>query len=354
MSVLSLNERKNYSILDIAKLICAILIVSAHFASETASFPQIIDYAFSVYVIAVPFFFCCSGFLFFDKLKSLQTREQKREYFVKYQKRIWTMYGLWTLVYLPFIIISWIRKGPEAWTRILKWLHTSLVFQTYSTIWFLPALAVGVAIGYFAFSRLKKVPMIIIVAVLYLLGTFGYSYSFIFEGTVVERIYDVYLLIFKTTRNGLFNAFPFIYIGYVFANKSEASIKKNFTKASLLTALCFLLIVVESFVLKLKFGVTGMDFIIALVPFTYFLMETLLGFKLKERNLYIVFRKLSLLIFVSQRLFLSALPSVMPSVFAVLYSNSYLGLLIVMMLTVGFSLAIYSLSKKLPFLKRFM
>ena len=81
-------RRKNYSALDVAKFLCAILIISAHFASEWASFPTLLDYAFSIYIIAVPFFFCCSGFLFFTKINALQSKEEKKKYFVSYQKRI--------------------------------------------------------------------------------------------------------------------------------------------------------------------------------------------------------------------------------------------------------------------------
>ena len=110
----------------------------------------------------------------------------------------------------------------------------------------------------------------------------------------------------------------------------------------------------ESFFLKLKFDVTGMDFIFTLLPFTYFLMKTLLGIDLKERGVYVYCRKLSLLMFVSQRLFLSVFPAVFPSLFGVLYKNNYVGLFIVLALTIGFSLAVVLLSKKVKMLKWIM
>ena len=103
-----LQERNNYWSLDVAKFICAVLVISAHFASEMGNFPAIIDYGFSIYVIAVPFFFACSGFLFFKKWLPMENEDRKR-YLKSYQKRIWIMYGCWTMVYLPFQIISWIK-----------------------------------------------------------------------------------------------------------------------------------------------------------------------------------------------------------------------------------------------------
>lgn len=348
-------KRKNYCTLDIAKFVCAVLIIAAHFASEWAEFPTLIDYAFSVYIIAVPFFFCCSGFLFFTKMNALETKEEKKKYFLSYQKRIWIMYGIWTAIYLPFIIMSWVRNNIFTWVQFLKWLHQSVVFQTYSTIWFLPALAVGVALTYLLVTNVKKTwGCVTICAGLYLIGSFGYSYSFLFNGTVIGRVYEWYLLAFKTTRNGLFNAVPFLYMGYIFTKNSVDVKVKNFIINGCITVGCFILVVLESFLLKLKFNVTGMDFIYTLVPFTYFLMKTLLSVDLKERKIYIWFRKLALLMFVSQRLFLSALPSVLPKVFNFLYLNSYLGVVVVLTLTIGFSAALVALSKKIKFLKWIM
>ena len=68
--------RKNYFSLDIAKFVCAIMILSAHFASERGHFTGIVDYLFSLYIFAVPFFFACSGFLFLKNSKIFQAMRQ--------------------------------------------------------------------------------------------------------------------------------------------------------------------------------------------------------------------------------------------------------------------------------------
>ena len=349
-------QRKNYWTLDIAKFICAILIISAHFASEIATFPTLIDYVFSVYIIAVPFFFCCSGFLFFKKLNALEEAAEKRKYFWSYQKRIWIMYGVWSLIYMTFVVATWIRKGICTWAQFLKWLHMAVVSQTYATIWFLPALAVGIALTYLLVTKVKnKWGCIAICIGLYVIGSLGYSYNFICKDTFVGKIYEWYLIAFKTTRNGLFNAVPFLYMGYLFATRKDTNeYRQQVWKDVVLMAACFALVVAESFFLKLNFDVTGMDFIFALLPFTYFLMKTLLGIDLKERGVYVYCRKLSLLMFVSQRLFLSVFSVVFPSLFGVLYKNSYVGLFIVLVLTIGFSLVVVLLSKKVKSLKWIM
>lgn len=347
-----LTERKNYWSLDVAKLICAVLIMSAHFAAEWGNFPTIIDYGFSLYVIAVPFFFVCSGFLFFKKWISMNN-EDRKQYLISYQKRIWIMYGCWTLVYIPFEVIYWIKEG-DVLTKALEWLHTALVFQTYSTIWFLPALAVGIAVVCFLWSHFSKRSMIVIAALLYVFGMLGYTYNFLIEGTVIGQIMDLYLLVFETSRNGLFNAVPFIVMGLVLSQSEIVPNKKECIKNALFSLFFLLFIVVEAFTLKMKFAVTGMDVGLFLVPFVYFFVKTLLSVELADRKAWLWCRKFSLLIFVSQRVFLSALPIAFSSFFDVLYSNSYVGLVIVWCLTISFCMLFNKLSEKIKFLKRFI
>lgn len=347
-----MQVRKNYWALDAAKLLCALTIISAHFAAEWGKFPTLIDYGFSIYVIAVPFFFCCSGFLFFKKMNQYKGDKERNSYFWAYQKRLWIMYGCWTLVYLPFVVFSWIERDIFGWRQILKWLHMAVVIQTYATIWFLPALAIGIALVYFLVFRLDKRKMIVLSVLLYTFGALGYTYNFLVEGTLVGDFYDIYLLIFKTTRNGLFNAAPFVYMGCLIAGKEVSAENRPQRRYVLLAAGSLFMIAAESFCLKLCFQVTGMDIGIFIVPFVYFFTMMLVGWELRDHRIWLWCRKCSMLIFLSQRLFLSALPSVFPTFFGALYSNSYVGLLLLITMTTVFSMIFIEVSKHCLFLKR--
>ncbi len=352
MSTSSLTIRKNYCSLDIAKFFCAILIISAHFASELGNFPTIIDYGFSLYIIAVPFFFCCSGFLFFKKLYALPTKEEKKKYFIQYEKRIWTMYGLWSAVYFVHVVYDWVVDQELGVVVFLKHLYRSIVFSSYSTIWFLPALGVGVAITYFLVMKLKKKQIFIIAILLYIFSMFGYTYRFIITETPVGTFYDIYDKFFVSSRNGVFNGVPFIFMGSLIAQKDIKPSAKGFFKFAIPAGVSLGLVVIEAFVLKLKFSVTGMDVGIFIVPFTYFFIMTVLRLDIKENKLWIWFRKLSLLIFVSQRIFLSVLPDMFPTVFGKIYANSYIGLVAVIGMTIAFSVVLILLSKKVKFIKK--
>ncbi len=349
----TLQVRKNYWSLDVAKFFCAILIISAHFASEWGSFPTLIDYCFSLYVIAVPFFFCCSGFLFFKKLNALPTQEDKKTYFKQYEKRIWTMYALWSVVYFIHVVYDWIFIDDEiSFIIFIKYLYRCIVFSSYSTIWFLPALGIGIAITYFLVMRLNKQQITLIAVLLYIFGMFGYTYRFVIENTALGSFYDIYDVLFISSRNGVFNGVPFIFMGYVVSSKEIKTSVKGFFKHAVFSGISLVLLIVEAFFLKLKFNVTGMDISIFVVPFTYFFIMALMHIDLKENIVFLWCRKLSLLIFVTQRLFLTVLPSFFPSVFEKIYSNSYIGLVAVLGMTIAFSVLLILLSKKVKFIKK--
>lgn len=183
-------------------------------------------------------------------------------------------------------------------------------------------------------------------------GMFGYTYKFIVDGTPIGNFYDLYLVVFKTTRNGVFNAVPFIFIGYLISFKEIKPSVKGFFKFAIPAGVSLVLMVAEAFLLKLKFNVTGMDVCVFVVPFTYFFIMAVMHIDLKENKIWIWCRKLSLLIFVTQRLFLTMLPDFFPNVFAVIYSNSYIGLVAVIGITVAFSVLFTLLSDKIKFLKK--
>ena len=65
-------KKEKYGAIDIVKFLFAILIVCAHYISEYADgrINKFIEYASSLYIIVVPFFFVCSGFLLFTKVLS--------------------------------------------------------------------------------------------------------------------------------------------------------------------------------------------------------------------------------------------------------------------------------------------
>jgi hypothetical protein len=89
-----------------------------------------------------------------------------------------------------------------------------------------------------------------------------------------------------------------------------------------------------------------------LIPAIYFMMSWLVQVELTPQPIYLLFRNLSMLIFLGQRLFITAFPSVLPeSYMAFVTKNNYVGLLIFGSQIVVFAFLIEYFSKKFKWLK---
>ena len=90
------------------------------------------------------------------------------------------------------------------------------------------------------------------------------------------------------------------------------------------------------------------------MPFTYFFLEFLLALQLPDRKTYRQMRDMSTLIFLGQRIYITALPAVLPAAWsAAAFRNPYLGLALVAGLTALQSWALIRLSEIVAPLKVF-
>lgn len=299
-----MTTRVHYNAMDVVKFLSAILLVCAHTASERVSLPKMLDLCCSLYIITVPFFFIASSFLFYKKLDSLSESEQQLSY-ERYSKRIWIMYLAWSLVYFCFVVTKWITNGLVT-QDIIRYFHHALVFTTYPTIWFLPALWIGVSLVYILRYRLKwsNAGVFILSLVLYCIGAIGYSYHSL--SPFLEAVNDAYTSVFVTWRNGVFNAFVYAFIGYIVAIRGGASLKKSIIG----TIVWGILFLFEAFTMKRIVPSADANFLFLLIPFSYFFFSLISQIKLPESKIYIPLRKMSMLMFVSQRIFLTAIPSI--------------------------------------------
>lgn len=128
---------------------------------------------------------------------------------------------------------------------------------------------------------------------------------------VVKSVYDWYMDVFITWRNGLFNAVPYIAIGLLLA---DDGLNKISIRVSLpLTVLFCGAFIIEAFCITRFHFSTATDMGFMMYPAIFFMMHSLILWRwVKPRPIWIHCRNLSMLIFLSQRLFLSAIPGVLP------------------------------------------
>lgn len=116
------------------------------------------------------------------------------------------------------------------------------------------------------------------------------------------------------------------------------SIKANLKYAAL-CAVFGILFVAEAFATKKLLSAPNANTVFMLLPFVYFAVKFLLGVNIPDNKICYVLRKLSTTMFLSQRIFLTALPVLFPnSVFENLLSfNSFGGLIYIIVITIAFS-----------------
>lgn len=297
--------KKTYGILDITKFISALLVIAIHCApfievNETLNFVfvQIIAR------LAVPFFFITSGWLFFRNINPNQGMRDitNVESLKHYWFRICKLYLVWSVLYLPLLLLSWIQGGFEMQT-ILRLIRDILFNGTYYHLWFLPALLLGIPLVYVLYTTIKKRWMLWITFLLYLVGmlinVYGASLS---DVMLVGPMLQGYVALLVTSRNGLFFAPIFLALGIYVQSFLQDNYKKQSGIALLIS---FCLFCGEAWMLKeagIMHELTSMYFM--LVPTVFFLFMFLMQFDIQAPKLCPILRRMSLLIYVSHIYFI--------------------------------------------------
>lgn len=349
-----METKKVYGALDLAKFVMAVLILLGHTANEWAHSTGILHYLLSC-DFTVPTFFAISGFLFFNKLKQMNMRSERVAYYKKWSVRILKMYLVWTLIYFVFVLTGWIQNGVTL-IRVLKYLMFSVTAMSYATIWFLPALWMGMTICFLLFEYCpKKGWVYTIILVLWTIGLLGDPYRFVLipKSTILTAIYNQYMDIFCTFRDGMFYAVAYLTVGYLLANrKYEMSLVKSGLGVIVFQAL----FLVEAIFIKRYNPSSNTDMAIFMLPSAYFILAFLLKLNIKSTPFLLCLRDCSMLIFLGQRLFLTAIPSVLPDSFSqqIVALPELVIYLIFATITILFAVIVAWLSKKYSCLRVLM
>ena len=346
-----MNARKQYNSLDIAKFIAAILIIIIH-ANPFSTYSNVAAYAFRniIATVAVPFFFVTSGFLFAVKLNSLPN-EEKASYFKKYFLRLLTMYLLWSAVYFIFVLADWIKNG-FTYTDLLIYVRDFFFEGSYSTIWFLPALMTAVTIVYILKKRFTYFQIFLMALPFYLFACLGSSYYGLTQQIpLLGDLFKVYYSFFDTIKNGVLFGWVYVALGGIFSENTEKFIMP-FKKSFILIAVFFVIMVAETVGQRLLgWSSKGVDTKLMLLPLTLFIFSLILSVKCSNKTIYIWMRKLSLLMFLSQRIFLSLFDLFL--VDTIFVQNSVIYFSSILCLTLLFSYLFIKLSDKIKVLKMF-
>ena len=344
---------KQYKSIDLAKFVCAILIIILHTA-PFASYSRVLTVGFRNIItpIAVPFFFVASGFIAFKKIDGLAGQEQT-QYVIKHLKRILVMYLIWSAVYFGFVVVKWTRAEDFSYWYVLEYVKDFFFEGSYSTIWFLPALFVAVLLVWLLHKKLSYKKMFLIACVVYLFTLGGSSYyGLVSKISFIKWIYDMYYSFFDTIKNGVCFGFIFVCMGAMLAEKEETVVAKGSMLQTLIgCGVCALLLAVEELAIGvLNWNLKGVDTVVMLVPFSWFFFSFLLKWDIKGNDeLFLTLRKYSLLMFLCQRIPLSIIDLFMPN--TLVATNSLVYFLVVLTSTLLIAFLIIQASKKVKVLK---
>ncbi len=334
-----MTNNKSYSGIDVVKFCMAIMILMIHTS-------PLIDVSVAaewflrsgVMVIAVPFFFMATGYFTLCSCKAAK----------KSIKKLFLLYVIWSVIYLPFSLLQ-LKESPNI---ILNYIKRLLLWGSYDTIWYLLASAVGLAIVY-ALKKWKGITFAFIVTlVFHCIAILGTSYTGIVENTFLWKGYEAYFALFTTFKNGLFFGGVYIALGGLIREKFSDISKLSVHRFKLVTliGLFFVVMWIETVGCKLlDLNKYGVDMKFMLIPLSVCIFLFVLTMQIKISNETSIFlRKMSTLIFLTQRLFLTGYKMLGIQD----YCHSLLWFLLISASTILFSWGILSLSSRSSLLKK--
>lgn len=347
-------DKQTNNAIDLAKFICAILIIMLHVApfgdTDKGTVFSYLNYGIQNYAtrIAVPFFFIASGYFLYRKT-TLSTFDVS--YSKKYVIRILKLYIIWTLIYMPIVIYGFYKSQNSLIHSVASYIRNVIFTGSYTHLWYLNGLIIAVCLtSFMLYKGVKPLRIIAIASCLYFIGLFDHSlYGFIVPiRDNLPAVWKVLKLIGKiivTTRNGLFFGFLFIAIGMLFAYY-DIQISKS--KSLVLFIVSMIMMLFEVFLAK-KYGfIRERDMFVFLVPAAFFMFNFVKQVKLRDNTKYRVLRVMSSLMFYTH-LWVSWIMSKAIKVAGINTHNSCIRFIVVLFATMLLSYIIYILSNRRRF-----
>ncbi len=236
-----MNNKKYYYGIDIIKYIMAIFVVAIH-VGPFSMFGKEAENALDIFIrLAVPFFFCCSGFFLRKKLDNSNDDTEYRKSIFNYEKRVLWLYFIWTIIYIPCIAF-WYYKDKKTPLMQIK----EIIFDgSYLHLWYLPSLAVAALLASLLYRYIKLKYICVIAIILYIIGLCDNVWYKLIAREIpyLKVVINKYDLLFITTRNGLFFGFAFVVLGFV-----AVDIVIKMKSSIILFVLSMILLTFENFV----------------------------------------------------------------------------------------------------------
>lgn len=257
----------NYKNLDIARYICAIVVIIVHLGTFKNISPDV-NYFFNNIVsrICVPLFIFITGFFIGKK------EIKNNNYISKYIKNLLPLYIFWSLIYLPFGINYLVEINLPIYLYPIGILFGFTYIGTWYHLWYFPALIFSLLILKYWKKKFSVNTLFVISLFLLIIGSFETYYGILPD--FLKNIVVTYKSVFYTTRNFLFFSLFYVVFGYLVGIKKKTKVNNiNFK-----LIISIILLFVEGYFLK---SVERLDCNILITPIfvVYYLFMFLINTK---------------------------------------------------------------------------
>lgn len=323
--------------LDIARFIASLMIVAIH-VYPFSSFSETFDFIVTrvLFRIAVPLFLMITGYYVLPKIL------QDKKALIAYTKKILILYGFSIIIYFPLQFLN----GSFTILSFFSILKMIVFTGTFYHLWYFPALILGLWFIYYIIHFVPEKIVLSLLILFYIIGLFGDSYYGVIQGyPIFSSFYDSIFLLTDYTRNGIFYVPIFLYLGYFFSFSKR---KISFHKNVLLFFTFFILMGLEGSFLYMG-NISRHTSMYFFLPFTcYFLFAC---FQECEQKSNLFFRGLSTSIYIWHPMIIAGVHFLTKVfIFSIFLSNSFVFYIVVLLITIFFSILLNFL-KKCSFLK---
>ena len=280
-------ERKQYRASDIAKFVMAILVVAIHVRPFTGQTAFVYDDIIAR--IADPLFFQITAFLFFEKIFAQISGDLRQGMswcmLGNYMKRILALYTAWFVIYAPVVLPRTWQECGNIRGMLLALLKKYWLSGYYGAMWFMTALLLAMPLVFILTKYLGSRLCLLLSAPWFLLTVARMEYCSITDGWQVAGYFDSAIYgIFGWYGNGLTYGFFFCALGMWIAYKRTLGGQKNDSRDFALPSLIsFLLLIIESYVIRDKGLGQSFGAMFFLIPTSYFLLQWLLSVDIFEK-----------------------------------------------------------------------
>ncbi len=225
-------EKRRYPLIDIIKVFCSGLVVLIHLSQikEGTLISNIMDACFTRQ--AVPFFFIASGFFFGRKVYSSDNCVRAS---VNQAKKIFMLYIVWQILWIPFIMSTYISKYEgESIIYVGFILFRRLFIAGQGSYWYLLVLAETILVSGLCIKFHKE-------KFLYLIAAGGIFLGLLYDAEIAHGIIGIinnlFYIIFGWSNNLIMKGIPYVSLGILLSQKNVTLSKKMLSGAYILISI---------------------------------------------------------------------------------------------------------------------